>query len=206
MVDDTKWILVTRRYASKFVLARRPSRSSWRQILKPTQKNGDVLRWSTSPATCSARLPVGWRDAQQQSIVDAGASLFEQLPHAPHRAAVWCNIYFAKHTSDSVNAPAMCVYHETRLRRGSPTVPNGCKPTPISVGARARWQQLSHAVPALFVPRRGTHQDRPCPSAPDWPLAWSVVKAESSDPQPLHCSGPTAIVGHRRGGAANQKC
>jgi len=44
MVADMKWILTTRRYASKFMPVRKPSRFLWRQILKRTRKNGDVLR------------------------------------------------------------------------------------------------------------------------------------------------------------------
>ena len=44
MVADMRWILATPRYASKFMPVRKPSRFLWRQILKRTRKNGDVLR------------------------------------------------------------------------------------------------------------------------------------------------------------------
>jgi len=77
-----------RRYASKFMPVRRPSRFLWRQILKTHPEERRRFAIINIPATCSARPRVGRRDAQRRIVKRrrralCAASLFRPPPSLP---------------------------------------------------------------------------------------------------------------------------
>jgi hypothetical protein len=110
-------ISATRRFVSRFMPAKRPSRFSSRRISRRSRRNVGALLLSTFPATCSAKPPPQRLDVPRSlvCILDVMGNFGTPVPDPPHPVRHFDPMLRWRHLRHRLSAK--CLWHHEVLKR-----------------------------------------------------------------------------------------